>query len=107
MTRRIPASVVLVLLLSLLLSFGGHLQTAATTQQTINQTINQTNNPCGLYYIGAGTCTTSTTGDSTNPSAGIPEFPVQLGFALLVAIVIVMSYVFARHGLRIDKQTPV
>jgi len=44
---------------------------------------------------------------SSGGSSGIPEFPVQPGVALLFAVVIVMSYLFARRGLRIGRQAPV
>ena len=46
----------------------------------------------------------STLASSSGTSTGIPEFPLQTGFALLVAVVVVMSYLFARRGLRIDRQ---
>jgi hypothetical protein len=44
-----------------------------------------------------------TSSSKSGGSSGIPEFPAQLGFALLVTVVIVMSYVFARRGVRIGK----
>jgi hypothetical protein len=50
---------------------------------------------------------TSTSSSSSSGSSGIPEFPIQLGFSLLATIAIVTSYVLARHGLQIGKQTPI
>lgn len=44
---------------------------------------------------------------SSGSGTGIPEFPVQIGFTLLVTVVIVMSYLFAKRGLQIGKQAPV
>ena len=51
----------------------------------------------------------SKTSSSTTTSAGggIPEFPVQFGFALLVTVVIVTAYIAARRGLRIDRPVPI
>lgn len=49
----------------------------------------------------------STRSSSSGSSTGIPEFPAQLGFALLFTVAIVASYVVARRGLRIGKQSPV
>lgn len=45
----------------------------------------------------------STLTSSSGIGTGIPEFPVQIGFTLLVAVVIAVSYLFARRGLRISK----
>lgn len=55
----------------------------------------------------ASLSSSSTLSSSTGSGSGIPEFPVQLGFTLLATIVIVMSYVLARRGLRIDNQAPI
>jgi hypothetical protein len=49
----------------------------------------------------------SSSSTTTSGGGGIPEFPVQLGFTLLVTIVIVTSYVLARRGLRIDRPVPI
>jgi hypothetical protein len=50
----------------------------------------------------------SSTSSSTSSSVGgIPEFPAQLGFTLLATVVIVISYLFARRGLRVGKPVPV
>ena len=51
--------------------------------------------------------TSSTSSSSTSTSkGGIPEFPPQLGFSLLVTIAIVASYVLTRRGLQTGKRTP-
>ena len=49
----------------------------------------------------------STLASSSRSATVIPEFPVQLSFTLLVTVVVVTSYLFARHRLRIGKQAPV
>jgi len=43
---------------------------------------------------------------STSSGGGIPEFPIQFGFTLLVTVAIVTSYVFARCNLRNGKRPP-
>jgi len=48
----------------------------------------------------------STLVSSSGTGTSIPEFPLQTSFALLVAVVVVMSYLFARRGLRIDRPVP-
>ncbi len=52
------------------------------------------------------TTSPATSTSSSKSGGGIPEFPAQLGITLLATAVIVMSYVFARRGLRIGKQGP-
>ena len=54
-----------------------------------------------------GQTTSATTPSSSTSSAPIPEFPVQLGFALLVTVAIVASYVLAKRSLRVGKQLPI
>jgi YVTN family beta-propeller protein len=49
----------------------------------------------------------ATSTSSSKSGGGIPEFPAELGITLLATAVIVMSYVVARRGLRIGKQSPV
>lgn len=71
----------------------------------------------GLEFSVTPTSSTSSTSSSstTSPSAtsssssqsgggGIPEFPVQSGFALLVTIAIVTSYILARRSVQINRR---
>jgi hypothetical protein len=55
------------------------------------------------------TTSLSQTSSSTTTSGGggIPEFPVQFGFALLITVAIVTTYIVARRGLRIDRPVPI
>jgi plastocyanin len=48
-----------------------------------------------VVVVSQATTTASTT--SSGSAAGIPEFPLQVGFTLLVTVAIVTSYVLARR----------
>ena len=50
-----------------------------------------------LSVVSGVSSSTPTSSATSSGNGGIPEFPVQFGFALLVAVVIVASYVAARR----------
>jgi len=60
-----------------------------------------------VFVTNSGGNTVSVISDSSGGGLGIPEFPVQLGFALLVTAIVVASYASVRRGFRIDKQPPI
>ena len=71
---------------------------SSTTSTTSTSSTTTTTNYgcCSTSYTTKSSNTTSSS-TSSSGSGGIPEFPVQLGFTLLVTVVIVASYVFARR----------
>ena len=76
---------------------------ATTVTNSAASTTTSTSSTTSNTSTTSSTTATSSSSSTSGKSSGIPEFPVQPGIALLVTIVIVMSYLFARRGLRADK----
>ena len=71
---------------------GGAISTTTTSSSSSSQTTSSSSSSQTT-----SSSSSSQTTSSTTSSGAIPEFPVQLGIALLVTVVIVASYVVARR----------
>ena len=67
--------------------YGGAAAAVSTTAATTAKT-------------SASPTSTQSSSSSATGGGGIPEFPAQLGFSLIVTVVVTASYVVARRGLR-------
>jgi len=76
---------------------GVNAKALAGLEFSVGQTI--TASTASSTSLGATSTTTSELG-----GGGIPEFPIQLGFTVLITILIATSYVLARRGRQIGRQ---